>query len=150
MAWNLWLNTNKWVVLLMKPKALTLVRLINYITNYIKIIYLIIFWYYLLAPVGNHWKQTHLERNVPAPLEQSLFYQIHTLITGKRSILAKMVTFFWKRALFLKERPQNFITPYSIPFLRVLHQIKVLHNFYKRGQHSIVETLRRSRLGPDK
>ena len=25
-------------------------------------------------------KQTHLERHVPVPLEQSLFYQIHTLI----------------------------------------------------------------------
>ena len=32
-------------------------------------------------PVANLWKQTHLERYVPAPLEKSLFYQIHTLIT---------------------------------------------------------------------
>ena len=111
LAWNLWLNTNTWVVLLMKPKALTLVKLINYINNYIKIIYLTVSWYYLLAPVANHWKQTHLERNVPVPLEQSFFYQIHTLITGKRSILAKMGTFFWKITLFLKEGPQKFNHP---------------------------------------
>ena len=34
--------------------------------------------------------------------------------------------------------------PYSIPFLSVLHQNKALHDFHKRGQHSIVK--HRSRI----
>ena len=135
-----------------------MVTLINYITNYATSILLIIFWYYLLATVANLWKQTLLERYVPVPLEQIFFYQMRTLLTdlcllllsleisismaysrnlGQRSILAK-------KALFWKKAPRNFTSPYSIPFLSVLHQSKVLHNFQKRGQHSIVKTQKRS------
>ena len=51
-----------WIVLLIKLKALALITLINYIINYVTSILLIIFWYYLFAPVANLWKQTHLER----------------------------------------------------------------------------------------
>ena len=65
--------TNIWTVLLIKLKPLSLVTLINYINSYVPSILLIIFWYYLWAPVANLWKKTHLERYVPVPLEQSLF-----------------------------------------------------------------------------
>ena len=65
-----------------ETKALALVTLITYITNYVTSISLMIFWYYLPAPVANLWKETHQERNVPVPLEQGLFYKIHTLIIG--------------------------------------------------------------------
>ena len=40
--------------------------------------------------------------------------------------------FFWKKGT------RNFTTPYSIPFLSVLHQNKALHNFHKRGQRPTV------------
>ena len=40
---------------------------------------------------------------------------------------------------FEKKGPKIFTTPYSIPFLNVLHQNKVLYNFHKRRQHSIVK-----------
>ena len=56
-----------------KLKALTLATVINYITNYVTTILLIILYYYLLALVANLSKQTHLERYVLVPLEQSLF-----------------------------------------------------------------------------
>ena len=46
--------------------------------------------------------------------------------------MAKKDTFFEKRA-------QKNPPAYSIPFLSVLHQNKSLHNFFKSGQHSIVE-----------
>ena len=36
--------------------------------------------------------------------------------------------------IFVKKGSKNFTTPYSIPFPSVLHQIKVLHNFSKRGK----------------
>ena len=127
MAWNLWFNTNTWIALLMKLKALALVALNNYITNYVTSILLMIFWYYLLGSVINLWKQTHLDRNVPVPLEQSLFYQLNTLITGQRSILTKKGAFFLKKALFWKKGSKHFTTPYWIPFLSVLHQNKVSH-----------------------
>ena len=133
---------------MIKLKALALVTLIHYITNYVASILLIISWYYLLASFANLWKQTHLERHVPVPLEQSLFYQIYTLKTdlcmlllnlkisittcrawsrnlGQRSVLAKKDTFFLKKA------PKKSTTPYTIPFLSVLFQNKVLYNFAK-------------------
>ena len=50
---------------------------VNYITNCSIII---IFWYYLLAPAANFWKNTYLERYMLVPLEEHYFYQIHTLI----------------------------------------------------------------------
>ena len=50
---------------------------------------------------------------------------------GQCSILARKSTFFEKRA------PKTL--PYSIPFLSVLHRNKALHNFWERGQHSIVK-----------
>ena len=37
-----------------------------------------------------------------------------------------------------KKGTKNFTTPYSIPFLSVLHQNKALHNFHKREQHPTV------------
>ena len=49
----------------------------NCITNY----KIIIFWYYLLAPVSILWKQTHLDGYVLVSLKANFFYQIHTLIT---------------------------------------------------------------------
>ena len=52
---------------------------------------------------------------------------------GQRLVLARKGTFFNKR-------PQKFHpAPYSIPFLSALHQNKVLHNFRRRGQRSILE-----------
>ena len=74
---RLWFYTNTWIVLLIKLQAMALVALLtysNYITKYITSILLLIFWYYFLAPVANFWKQTHLERYVPVPLEQSLLF----------------------------------------------------------------------------
>ena len=47
-------------------------------------------------------------------------------------MLAKKGTFFQK-----KKGANNFIIPYLILFLRVLHQNKALHNFDKRGQRLI-------------
>ena len=38
-----------------------------------------------------------------------------------------------KMTFFRKKDPKNFTIPYSIPFLSVLHQNKVLHNFRMRG-----------------
>ena len=90
LAWDLWFNTNTWIVLLIKLKVLALVTLIDYITNYVTSIILIIFWYYLLDPVANLWKQSHLERYLPVPLEESLFYQIHTLITDLCVLLVNL------------------------------------------------------------
>ena len=40
-------------------------------------------------------------------------------------------------AIFEKKDPQNLTTPYSIPFLSVLHQNKALHNFKKMAQRPI-------------
>ena len=70
-TWYLWFCTNTWTVLLIKLQALALVTLVTYI-NYITSILLIIFWYYLLAPIANYWKRTHQERYVHLPLEQRL------------------------------------------------------------------------------
>ena len=58
----------------------------------------------------------------------------------QRSILAKKVTFFKKKGA------HEFHHPLFNPFLSVLHQDKVLHNFCKRGQYSIVKC----KKGPDK
>ena len=38
---------------------------------------------------------------------------------------------------FKKKGTKQFTTPYSIPFLSVLHQNKALHNFDERGEHPI-------------
>ena len=47
---------------------------------------------------------------------------------------------YWlKWALFLKNCTKHFTTPYSIPFLSVLHQNKALHNFHKRGWRPTAE-----------
>ena len=56
-----------------KSTGLTLVASINYLTYYVTNILLIIFWYYLLAPVEDLWKQINLERYAPVLLEQSFF-----------------------------------------------------------------------------
>ena len=56
----------------------TLLTYINYIANYNIII---MFWYYLLVPFANLWKQTHLERNVLVLLEEYHFYKMQTLLT---------------------------------------------------------------------
>ena len=47
---------------------------------------------------------------------------------GKHPILAKKGTFHEKRGT------KNFTSPYSIPFLSVLHQNKTVHNVLKMGQ----------------
>ena len=39
--------------------------------------------------------------------------------------------------VFEKKGTKNLTTPYSIPFLSVLHQNQVLHNFHKRGRRPI-------------
>ena len=39
-----------------------------------------------------------------------------------------------KECFFQKKGHQNFTTPYSIPFLSVLHENKSLHNFHEWGQ----------------
>ena len=89
----------------------------NYITKYITSILLLIFWYYLLAPVVNFWKQTHLGRYVPAALEQSLFYQMLTLIADlcllllklKMSITLSNWDFIWKYKRYAR-KSQNYGT----------------------------------------
>ena len=58
----------------------------------------------------------------------------------QRSTLAKKGTFFKKKGA------HKFHHPLFNPFLSVLHQDKVLHNFCKRGQYSIVKC----KKGPDK
>ena len=53
---------------------------ICYICHYLHMLYYYVchctlwkkFWYYLLAPFAYLWKENHLERYVPVPLEQSL------------------------------------------------------------------------------
>ena len=100
LAWNFLFNANTWIVLLVRIKALALVTLINYIANYVTSTLLITFWYYLLAPVANLWKKTHLDRYVPVPLEQSLFYQICTLIIDLWLLLAQLKNFcYYKQGL---------------------------------------------------
>ena len=42
-----------------------------------------------------------------------------------------------KRHFKKKKGTKNFNTPCSIPFLRVLHESKALHNFHKWGWHPI-------------
>ena len=120
-AWDLLFSTNTWIVLLIKLQAVPLVTLLltytNYITKYITSILLLIFWYYLLAPVANFWKQTHLGRYVPVPLEQSLFYQMLTLIADlcllllklKMSITLSNWGFIWKYKRYAR-KSQNFGT----------------------------------------
>ena len=46
--------------------------------------------------------------------------------------------FFMKNSTFFEKRAPK-ISPYSVPFLIVLHQIKALYNFRKKGRLSIVE-----------
>ena len=46
--------------------------------------------------------------------------------------------FIYLFIFFEKKGNKNLTTPYSIPFLSVLHQNKVLHNFHKRGQRPTV------------
>ena len=95
-------------------------------------------------------------------LSKAFFYQIHTLITDlcllllnlkiyittirtdsrnlrQYLILTKEDSFLKKGTSFKKKGPQNFTTPYSVPFLSVFYQNNVLHNFHRRGQHSIVK-----------
>ena len=55
---------------------------------------------------------------------------------GQHPILPK------KGTLFEKREHRNFTTPYSIPFLNVLHQNKALHIFHKRGQHLIARCIK--------
>ena len=59
-------------------------------------------------------------------------------------MLVKMSIFFQKKGTKI------FTTPYSIPFVRVLHENKALHNFHKRGQCPIVGRKKKSRLGFDR
>ena len=47
---------------------------------------------------------------------------------GQHLILAQKSTFLGKK------NTKNLTTPYSMPFLSVLHQNKALHNFHKRGK----------------
>ena len=51
---------------------------------------------------------------------------------GQLPILVKMGIFF------LKKETKNFIIPYSVSFLSVLHQNNALHNIRKRGQRLTV------------
>ena len=59
-------------VLFIKLKVLALVTVISCITNYVTSKLLIIFWYYLIAPAGSLWKQSHIERYVLVPPEPFL------------------------------------------------------------------------------
>ena len=114
MAWNLWFYPNTRIVLLIKLQALALVTLLtcfNYITKYITSIFLKMLWYYLLVPVAKPWEQTHLERYVPVPLDQSLFYQTHTLVTNlwllllnlKISITVSNLGCIWKHKRYARK-----------------------------------------------
>ena len=47
-----------------------------------------------------------------------------------------------KKGPLKKRGTKNFTTPCSIPFLRVLHQNKVLYNFHKRRQRLIARHIR--------
>ena len=92
-AWVLCSRTNTYVLLLIKILALTLVTIltyIKYITNHSIIV--IIIWYFLLAPVANIWKQTHLERPILAPIEEYHFYQMHTIIIASCRLLLYLKT----------------------------------------------------------
>ena len=120
----MWFYTNIWIVLLMKLQALALVTLltyINYITKYITSMLLLIFWYYLLAPFANLWKQTHPERYVPVSLAWSLFYQMHTLVADlcllllnlKMSITISNWGFIWKYKRYAR-KSQNYATTNQI------------------------------------
>ena len=44
---------------------------------------------------------------------------------------------------FQKKGTKNLTTPYSIPFLSVLQQNEVLHNFHKREKRSAVGNIKR-------
>ena len=63
--------------------------------------------------------------------------------TNLRYSLSIMKHLFWKKGT------KNFTTPYSIPFLNVLHQYNALHNFQKKVAASNYRTHKRSRLGLD-
>ena len=82
LAWNFRIKLNELLKLkTIELLALALVTVINYITNYVTSI-LLIFWYYLLAPVANLWAKPFLKS-----LEQSVFYQMHTLVTDLSLLL---------------------------------------------------------------
>ena len=59
-------------------------------------------------------------------------------IQGSLRYWPERALFYEKQACFLKKGP-TFPPPHSIPFLSVWHQNKILHNFHKRGQCSIVK-----------
>ena len=57
--------------------------------------------------------------------------------------------FFMKKGhLFEKKAPRILPSPYSIPFLSVLHQNKALYSFHKRGQRSQTQMQYTSRICP--
>ena len=66
-------------------------------------------------------------------------YRAYSRNLGQHLVLARKGTFSKKRV------PE--ISPYSIPFLSVLHQNKVLHNFPKREQHPTVGCIKGIDLG---
>ena len=49
---------------------------------------------------------------------------------------------FGKKGTFLEKDTKSFTTPYSIPFLSVLHQNKALHKFHKTGQQPIARNIK--------
>ena len=53
---------------------------------------------------------------------------------GQHSILSRKGTFYEK-----KKDPNPTPHPFSIPFLKALHQNKVFHDFPKTGHRSIVK-----------
>ena len=65
-----------------------------------------------------------LDREVGCYVRQGLIYKIWAA-----SNIDQNGHFF-----FIKKQTKNLTTPYSIPFLSVLHQNKALHNFHKTGQ----------------
>ena len=125
----MWFYTKTWLVLSIKLQVLALVTLfthINNMTKYITNILSIIFWYCLLAPVANVWKQTHLKRFVLVQLEQILFYQINSLIAGlcmlqlylKMSITISNWGVIWKCKGYAR-KSQNYATTIQI-ILKIL------------------------------
>ena len=58
-----------------------------------------------------------------------------------------LFTYLFLFSFFQKKGTKNLTTPYSIPFLSVLHQNNALHNFHKRGKRSAVGHIKRLDYG---
>ena len=93
-------------------------------------------WFFGVLIFGIQYINSFSKQTVKVEYTQGIFWKFRAAF----DIGQKENFFMKKRGLFLKKRPQKFLSAlYSISFLSVLHHNKALLNFHKRGQRWIVE-----------